>query len=140
MNEHETVIPINADADIVTARQHGRSLAAEIGFSGSEQALIATAISEAARNILQYARNGEIVLAHIRDGDKAGLQIIARDHGPGIKDIQLAMKDGYSSSGGLGLGLPGIKRLMSEMDIQSAPGKGTVLTIRKWRQGNTHAG
>ena len=133
MGDSESVIAIKVDADIVTARQKGRELASQIGFSGSDQVLIATSISEAARNILQYARSGEILMQHIRNGEKEGILIIARDEGPGIKDIPRVMEDGYSSSGGLGLGLPGIKRLMSEMDIKSVPGKGTTLTIRKWR-------
>ncbi len=127
------VIPIKTDTDIVSARQQGRALAVEIGFTGSEQVLIATAISEAARNILEYARTGEIILDHLEEGTRKGILIIARDEGPGIKDIQLAMSDGFSTSGGLGLGLPGIKRLVSEMNIQSAPGKGTTLTIKKWK-------
>ena len=133
MAKSETTILIRVDADIVTARQEGRILAGQIGFSGSDQVLIATAISEAARNILQYARSGEITLDYIKSGSKEGIQIIARDQGPGIKDIGRVMEDGYSSSGGLGLGLPGIKRLMSEMDIQSTPGKGTTVTIKKWK-------
>lgn len=129
----EKVIPIGADADIVIARQEGRALAARIGFSSSEQIFIATAISEAARNILQYASRGEIVLEYLEVNNKEGIQIIARDQGPGIKDIARAIEDGYSSSGGLGLGLPGIKRLMSELHISSTLGKGTTLTIRKWK-------
>lgn len=133
MGDAETVIPIETDADIVTARQEGRALAARLGFSGSEQIFVATAISEAARNILQYARCGEIVLDHISSGGREGILIIARDDGPGIKDIARALEDGYSSSGGLGLGLPGIKRLMSEMQIVSTPGKGTTVTIKKWK-------
>lgn len=133
MGRSEILVLIKVDADIVTARQEGRALANQIGFSGSEQVLIATAISEAARNIIQYARSGEIVLNRIQNGDKVGIQIIARDQGPGIKDIRRVMEDGYSSSGGLGLGLPGIKRLMSEMDIQSTPGKGTTVTFKKWK-------
>lgn len=140
MRNGETVIPINGDADIVIARQQGRALAIKLGFSRSEQTLIATAISEAARNILQYAHNGEIVLDDLKDGDKEGILIVARDQGPGIKDVQLAMEDGYSSSGGLGLGLPGIKRLVSEMDVKSALGKGTTLTLKKWKAWkDTHA-
>ncbi len=134
MRNGETVVPIRADADIVTARQEGRALAAQLGFSSSEQALIATAISEAARNILQYAHGGEVAFKAIDNGARNGILIIARDRGPGIKDIPRALEDGYSSSGGLGLGLPGIKRLMSELDIQSAPGAGTTLTIKKWRK------
>ncbi len=133
MHNGETIVQIHADADIVIARQEGRTLAAQLGFSGSEQALIATAISEAARNILQYAHSGEIAFKPIANGDREGILIIARDHGPGIKDIQRALEDGFSSSGGLGLGLPGIKRLMSELEIQSSPGTGTTLTIRKWK-------
>lgn len=133
MERNETVVPIKVDADIVTARQEGRALAAQIGFSGSDQVLIATAISEAARNIIQYARSGEIALSNIKNGEREGILIIARDEGPGIKDIRRVMEDGYSSSGGLGLGLPGIKRLMNEMDIRSTPGKGTTLTMRKWK-------
>jgi serine/threonine-protein kinase RsbT len=133
MGKSEIAILIRVDADIVTARQEGRALAGQIGFSASDQVLIATAISEAARNILQYARTGEILLDHIKFGEKEGILIIARDQGPGIKDTRRVMEDGYSSSGGLGLGLPGIKRLMSEMDLQSTPGKGTTLTIKKWK-------
>jgi serine/threonine-protein kinase RsbT len=133
MEKSEIVVLIKVDADIVTARQEGRALANQIGFSGSDQVLIATAISEAARNILQYARSGEILLSQIQNGDKRGILIIARDQGPGIKDIRRVMEDGYSSSGGLGLGLPGIKRLMSEMDVQSIPGKGTTVTFKKWK-------
>jgi serine/threonine-protein kinase RsbT len=133
MGELETVVTIKVDADIVTARQMGRELAARLGFSSSDQVLIATSISEAARNILQYARSGQIVLDYIKNGDKEGILIIARDQGPGIKDIPRVMEDGYSSSGGLGLGLPGIKRLMSEMDIKSIPGRGTTVTFKKWK-------
>lgn len=133
MGKSKKNILIKVDADIVTARQEGRVLASQLGFSGSDQVLIATAISEAARNILQYARSGEIVIDYVKNGEKEGILIIARDQGPGIKDIRRVMEDGYSSSGGLGLGLPGIKRLMSEMDIQSTPGQGTTITIKKWK-------
>ena len=133
MGADETVVPIGVDADIVTARQEGRALAAKIGFSSSEQIFIATAISEAARNILQYAGHGEIALEHLVENDKEGILIVARDQGPGIKDVQRAMEDGFSTSGGLGLGLPGIKRLVSELQIKSALGKGTTLTIKKWK-------
>lgn len=133
MGASEKVVPIKTDADIVTARHEGRAIAANIGFSSSDQILIATAISEAARNILQYAKSGEIVLDQIRNGAVDGILIVARDEGPGIADISRAMQDGYSSSGGLGLGLPGIKRLMSEMEIVTTLGKGTTLVLRKWR-------
>ncbi len=132
MDADEKVVQINADSDIVTARQEGRTLAAQLGFSSSEQVLIATAISEAARNILQYAGKGTITLSSLDEGNRRGILIIARDAGPGIPDIEQAMLDGYSSSGGLGLGLSGIKRLMSELEIISAPGKGTTLIMKRW--------
>jgi serine/threonine-protein kinase RsbT len=133
MDGSETVIAINVDIDIVAARQEGRALAAHLGFSSSEQVLIATAISEAARNILQYAGSGTISLSLVEEGHRRGILIVARDSGPGITDIEQAMIDGFSSSGGLGLGLSGIKRLMGELEIISQPGKGTTLIMRRWR-------
>jgi serine/threonine-protein kinase RsbT len=133
MNVNEKSVQINHDSDIVTARQEGRALAAQLGFSSSEQVLIATAISEAARNILQYAGKGTITLSIVEEGSRRGILIIARDEGPGIPDIEQALIDGYSSSGGLGLGLPGIRRLMSDLEIISEVGKGTTLIMRRWR-------
>jgi len=133
MDVSEKLVDINVDIDIVTARQEGRTLAAQLGFSSSEQVLIATAISEAARNILQYAGKGTITLDAIEERDRRGILIIARDAGPGISNIDQALIDGYSSSGGLGLGLPGIKRLMNELEIISEPGKGTTLIMRRWK-------
>jgi serine/threonine-protein kinase RsbT len=133
MVSNEKLVQINVDIDIVTARQEGRNLAAQVGFSSSEQVLIATAISEAARNILQYAGKGTITLDLIQSGDTRGILIIAQDNGPGISNIDKAMIDGFSSSGGLGLGLPGIKRLMNELEIVSEPGKGTTLIMRRWK-------
>lgn len=134
-----TCIPIENEADIVRARQRGRALAEELGFQGSEGTLIATAISEVARNILLYARRGEIRLRRVEapGGGSAtrGISIEARDDGPGISDIQLALTDGYSTSRGLGLGLPGSKRLMDEFDIQSSPGHGTTVCMVKWVRG-----
>jgi serine/threonine-protein kinase RsbT len=130
----EVTVPISQDRDIVTARQRGRAMASKIGFSSTDQISIATAISELSRNIVEYAREGEIVIGLVRaqDNGQAGIQIIARDNGPGINDVGLAMKDGYSTSRSLGLGLPGTKRLMDEFEIDSKPGKGTRVTIRKW--------
>ena len=93
--------------------------------------LIATAISELARNIVQYARQGEIVLSAV-EGSRRGIQIVARDHGPGISDLELAMRDGYSTGGSLGLGLPGARRLMDEFAIDSEVGKGTTISMKKW--------
>lgn len=125
-------VQINVDIDIVTARQEGRSLAAQLGFSSSEQVLIATAISEAARNILQYAGHGSIAISRLEEKNRKGILIIAQDSGPGIPDIEQALVDGYSSSGSLGLGLPGMKRLMSELEIISEVDKGTTLIMKRW--------
>ncbi|HJS57916.1 MAG TPA: anti-sigma regulatory factor [Vicinamibacteria bacterium] len=128
----EAVVRIASAADIVTARQRGRELAAGLGFSRSDQTVIATAISELARNILEYATLGDIVLAEAQRGARAGLVIVARDRGPGIADIGQALQDGYSTGRGLGIGLPGVRRLMDEFDIVSDVGKGTRVTARKW--------
>jgi serine/threonine-protein kinase RsbT len=134
--EHETHVPIVSDADIVVARQQGRALARELGFSSSDQALIATAISEVARNILQHARQGEIALSTITENHRQGIVVVARDEGPGIPDIELAMRDGYSTTRSLGLGLPGAKRLTDEFEIVSEPGKGTTVIMKKWVSGH----
>jgi serine/threonine-protein kinase RsbT len=130
----EHIIRIESEADIVNARQMGRTLGAEVGFRPGELALIATAISELARNIVLYAGRGEIVLLQIAEGSRRGLMIAARDQGPGIQDLTQAMRDGFSTSGGLGLGLPGVKRLMDEFGITSAPGRGTTVTGKKWKR------
>ena len=106
----EVRVPIDSGADILTARLQGRQLAADAGFNNSDLTVIATAISEVARNIVQYARKGEIILGVVQDGNKRGLRVEARDDGPGIPNIELAMQDGYSTGGGLGLGLPGTRR------------------------------
>jgi serine/threonine-protein kinase RsbT len=126
-------IPINTDKDVVLARQQGRSFALQLGFSVSEVTLIAMAISELSRNIVLYAGTGTLTLKSIHGSSRVGLMIVAADAGPGIADVARAMRDGYSSSGGLGLGLPGVRRLMDEFDISSDLGKGTVVTGKKWR-------
>ena len=128
----ETRVPIKQGGDIITARQAGRALAAQLGFSSADQTLIATAISEMARNILTYAKSGEIILRPEQDG-RPGIVIIAYDEGPGIPDIQRALQNGYSTTGSLGLGLPGTKRIMDEFSILSEVGKGTVVTMKKWK-------
>ena len=130
----ETLLSVAADVDIVSARQKGRELAAKAGFSEGDQTVIAAAISEIARNILMYAKRGEVYLELANHEDRIGLIIIARDQGPGIADITRALQDGYSTSGGLGLGLPGARRLVDEFEIQSRPGKGTTITMKKWRR------
>jgi len=128
----EIHVPISSDADIVIARQQGRALAERIGFTGSSLAVVATAISEVARNIIEYAKRGEIVLKGVNQGGRQGLTVMARDQGPGIPDIALAMQDGYSTAKGLGLGLPGARRLMDEFEIISKVGRGTTVTMKKW--------
>src|SRR5690349_19369731 len=122
----ETRVPIAQGGDIITARQQGRTLAAQLGFSSADQTLIATAISEMARNILVYAKRGEIIL-RCEQESQLGIAIVARDEGPGIPDIERALRDGYSTSGSLGVGLPGTKRIMDEFTIISEVGKGTMV-------------
>jgi serine/threonine-protein kinase RsbT len=129
----ERRIPIESDNDVVTARQRARELAASLELTSTDQTLLATAISEVARNITTYASRGEVVLSIVRDnGGRQGIQVIARDDGPGIDDIELALQDGYTTGGGLGLGLPGARRLVDEFDIESAPSRGTTVTLVKW--------
>ena len=123
---------ISSAADIVAARQKGRSLATELGFDGSDLTLIATAISEVARNIVTHAKSGEIVLFSMIHSSKRGVTIVARDHGPGIPDVNRAMQYGYSTAKGLGVGLPGAKWLMDEFEIESKAGNGTKVTMKKW--------
>lgn len=130
----EVCIPVTSEIDIVTARQKGRELAAQLGFSNTDLTLIATAISEVVRNIVEYARRGELCLSIARHGGKSGIVVIASDKGPGIPNIKLAMQDGYSTGHSLGLGLPGAKRLMDEFEIVSEVGKGTTVTMKKWIQ------
>jgi len=127
-------VAVTRDADIVTARQLGRELAGKAGFVGSDLALIATAISEVARNIISYAEKGEILLALTAKDGRQGLLVVAQDQGPGIADIDQAMLDGFSTGRSLGLGLPGARRLMDEFEIESELGKGTTVTMRKWRR------
>ena len=128
----QVVIPINNEKDIVIARQTARELARKVGFGSTDQAKIATAVSELARNIVVYAQKGEVKVKVLEDSPKRGIEILAIDQGPGIINIQLALTDGYSSSKGLGIGLPGAQRLMSEFFIDSSLGKGTRVLTRKW--------
>ena len=132
MDTEEIAVPILSDTDIVSARQKARELAKMHGFSSSELAVIAAAISELARNIVSYALTGVIRFKLINEHGKKGIEIIAEDNGPGIKDIQLAMQDGYSTSNSLGLGLPGVRRLMDSFTIKSEPGQGTYIHVKKW--------
>ena len=134
MSVEEIHVAISSDQDIVSARQKGRVMANEIGFSSGDATLIATAISELARNIVTYARKGQITLKRVNGLNRQGISVIASDHGPGIPDIRQALRDGYSTSGSLGLGLPGVRRLMDEFEISSQPGQGTTVAVKKWRQ------
>jgi len=127
-------LEVATDKDVVSARQIGRELAAEFGFSPGDQTVIAAAISEIARNILMYARRGELSFQIINDGNRSGIVVVARDEGPGIPDVARAMTDGYSTSGGLGLGLPGARRLMDEFEIETGAGRGTTVTMSKLKR------
>ena len=128
----KSTIDIITEWDIVAARQIGRNVAREIGFGTVDQARITTVISELARNIYLYARAGEIVIERLEVGEKTGILITATDKGPGIDDVRKVMEDEYSTSGGLGAGLPGVRRLMDRIEIQSATGKGTTVKVEKW--------
>jgi serine/threonine-protein kinase RsbT len=130
----EIRVVINSDQDIVSARQKGRAMASDLGFSSGDATLIATAISELARNIVSYARKGQITLKGVQSSSRVGIVVIASDDGPGILDIRQALRDGFSTSGSLGLGLPGVRRLMDEFEIDSQPGRGTIVAVKKWRQ------
>lgn len=127
----EVRIPVTADADVVVARQRGRQLAAQAGLDTSAQTMLATAISEIVRNIVVYAGRGEVEITTIGDDGRVGIEVVARDEGPGIEDVDLALRDGYSSSGSLGLGLPGARRLVDEFEIETSE-RGTVIVLRMW--------
>jgi serine/threonine-protein kinase RsbT len=127
----EVRVAVSSDADVVAAREKGRELSAQLGFSSIDLTLIVTAISEVARNILLYADRGEIILGLEDDGQR-GIVVTARDEGPGIPDVELAMRDSYSTGNGLGLGLPGARRLMDEFAIESEVSKGTTIVMKKW--------
>ena len=130
--EHRSSIEINTEWDIVAARQLGRNEAKSTGFGTVDQARITTAISELARNIYLYAGKGRIEIQPIQVGQKVGLLIIASDEGPGIPDLQKVMQDGYTTSGGLGAGMPGVKRLMDDFNVETEVGVGTTITATKW--------
>jgi serine/threonine-protein kinase RsbT len=128
----EKVIPIRNDDDVVHARSEARDLAASLGFPGTDLTLLATAISEIARNITTYAGSGEVALSVISGNGRRGVKVVARDQGPGIADVELALRDGYTTGRGLGLGLPGARRLVDQFDLDTEPGRGTTITMVKW--------
>jgi serine/threonine-protein kinase RsbT len=128
----DVIVPVADSDDIVVARQAGRDLAERMGFSLTDLTLIATAISEVARNITSYSTGGEVRLGTIDEPDRTGLVVEAVDNGPGIADLDRALSDGYSTGAGMGLGLPGARRLMDEFEIRSVVGEGTTVIMRKW--------
>lgn len=133
----ESITPISGEDDIIIARQRAREQARALGFGAVDQSRIATAVSELVRNILRYATDGRgqmTIRALPPSADGVGIEIVVADEGPGIADIEAAMREGTTSSRGLGMGLPGTRRLMDEMDLQSSVGRGTTVTIRKWRR------
>jgi serine/threonine-protein kinase RsbT len=132
-SEPET-FPVRSGEDVVKARQVVRGRAMEVGFSLVEQTKIVTAASELARNTVIYGGGGEMRIERVYQGPKrTGLRLTFEDHGPGIADIELALRDGFTTGNGLGLGLNGARKLSHEFDIQSAPGKGTRVTITRWK-------
>jgi serine/threonine-protein kinase RsbT len=124
---------VTSDADIVPARARGRALAGELGFSRTDATLVATAISEMARNIVVHAGRGEIEVKPAYETDRRGVVVVARDEGPGIRDVDEALEEGFGTKGGLGLGLPGVQRIMDEFVIDTAPNRGTTVTMHMWR-------
>ena len=129
----EVRVRVASDADTVLARQAGRDAALRLGFSRTDATFVATAISEIARNITVHAGEGEITVAGLSEDGRHGLIVTARDEGPGIADVPAVLRDDYSSELGLGMGLWGATRLMDEIDVSSEPGKGTTVTMKKWR-------
>jgi len=129
----EVRVRIDGDSDLVTARAEARAMAERLGFPRPDPTLIATAISEIARNIVMHAGQGEIVLEPIEDANRYGIVVTAVDRGPGIRDVDAALRDDVSGKGGLGLGLPGARRLMDDFELESDPETGTTVTMRKWR-------
>jgi len=132
LNNSAVEIPIKVEGDIVLVRQKIREAAKAASFGGTDVTRIVTAASELARNIYKYAGTGTVTCFKVTDAGRTGLKIVFKDQGPGINDVDLAMQSGYTSSNGLGMGLPGSKRLMDEFQIDSTPGESTVVTVTKW--------
>jgi len=135
MSQHngEMTIAIASDEDVVPARAEGRALASELGFSKTDATLIATAISEIARNILVHAGSGRVKLQPAFEDRRYGVVVEANDSGPGIPDVTAALREGFGTKGGLGLGLPGAHRIMDDFEIETAVGRGTTVRMTKWR-------
>jgi serine/threonine-protein kinase RsbT len=125
-------LPVNSNSDVVMVRQHVRTAAVKVGLSLVDQTKVVTAASELARNALVYAGGGQVRIEIVQKGVRQGLRLTFSDDGPGIPDIQQALTDGWTTGGGLGLGLSGSRRLVDEFDLRSAPGEGTLVTVTKW--------
>jgi len=130
--DDERVLKVERDVDVIYIREVGREMAAEAGFGVLDQTRITTAIAELARNIIVHANCGLVVIRKVQRGDKIGIEIVCKDEGPGIEDIDKALKEGYTTSGGLGIGMAGAKRLMDEFHVESVQDKGTTVIVRKW--------
>jgi serine/threonine-protein kinase RsbT len=128
------LIEVTEERDIVTARSVARQIAASLGFGAIDQSRIATAVSELTRNIIRYATDSRGKVTVSGTNDRPGIEVVVTDNGPGIEDLDLVMQDGYTSSGGMGLGLPGTRRLMDDMTIETAAGRGTTIVIRKYKR------
>lgn len=131
--EKTSTLPIRTQSDVVLVRQAVRDWSKEMGFSLVDQTKIVTAASELARNTLDYGGGGEMRIARLQEGFRKGLRLAFADQGPGISDLGLALKDGYTTGGGLGLGLSGAKRLMNDFEITSVVGEGTTVTVTRWK-------
>jgi serine/threonine-protein kinase RsbT len=132
----EWTVAVTSEEGIIISRQQAREAARMLGFGLVDQSRITTAVSELTRNVVRYAvgGRGEVLIRELLTGEKTGIEIIVRDNGPGIADVERALRDGFTTGTGLGMGLPGTRRLMDEMQIDSAPGRGTTVTIRKWQR------
>jgi RNA polymerase sigma factor (sigma-70 family) len=126
-------VTVVRDADVVLARQRARQVATDVGFAASDATLVATAVSEIARNIVQFAKRGEVAISSVERAGARGVTVVARDAGPGIADLEEALRDGFSTYGGMGLGLPGCRRLMDEFEVTSELDRGTTVVMTKWR-------
>ncbi len=131
--EKDETIPVRTSEDVVRVRREVRERAVALGFGLVDQTKLVTAASEIARNTLDYGGGGELRIECLRDGNRRGLRLSFSDRGPGIPDIERAMTDGYTTGGGLGLGLSGAKRLSSDFAIRSSPGQGTVVILARWK-------
>ncbi|NER24624.1 MAG: anti-sigma regulatory factor [Symploca sp. SIO1C2] len=132
IHEQRSQIHIRVEADTIRAIMASKQTANRLGFDNYQCQMISTAVSELVRNILKYAGSGEVIIVPLTQGRRTGLEIIVKDRGPGIADLEQAMQDDFSSSGTLGLGLPGVKRLMDEFEINSELNVGTEVVIRQW--------